>query len=42
MGPGPPLIVFVVGMPLWFILTLVTRNPALAAVLAGIVVFLAA
>ena len=42
MGFGPPLIVFIVGLPLWFILTLITRNPTLAAVLAGIVVFLAA
>jgi hypothetical protein len=42
LDPNPPMIVFTVGLPAWVIGTVLTRNPGLGAVIAGIIVFLCA
>lgn len=37
-----PLMVIVVGLPMWFVLTLLLREPAVAAIIAGLTMFVMA
>ena len=37
-----PLMVIVIGLPMWFILTLLIREPAVAAIIAGLTMFVMA
>jgi hypothetical protein len=34
-----PLMVIIIGLPMWFILTLLIREPGLAAVITGLMIF---